>query len=902
MKRSVLLFIILFLSSVLSSYALTEDFTASMDAELSTCECYPLSKQILVTNTGDVESQYTLRMTGRGASLGALQTPSFSLAPGQSRLTTLNFLSTCQEKGDYPFTILLQTSLGLEKELKSTIKVQQCKTLTGNQIISKCAEARYGFRLNNVALQDEVVDIKVPEEVAAFVSLSENPVLMRAQTSKNIDLFFTSSCEQEGNIPFPVTFTAQSNGLKITHDLNTFIQNKDVPQIGSEITTFTFGREEAAFEIPLENTGSSPATYLLSVARGPSWISVEPLSITVPGMSLSSFTLLSTPPEEAVAGSYDVTLLVQVADTGVAYTKDFVVVLEDEPVEESGISSIFAGITLPMVLALVGGLLVLLLLVLLVAVLAKRKRGPGKKAMTQLDKQQMATERKLAALETREQRKTLKEQQRAEKMALRDQKHAERLAHRGKQEKLAAKEMKKQERLTERETRLLDKEQKRREKQEAKEKRLLKNALLQDLRQNFTLKEKEDELPTELVEEGKPWFWVVLLLLFLLFVGAGLIWFFYDFLIQNLPFFIVGFIILIIVLILLSVYWNKQERINRLRSSPEGRKLEQELKKEITDYYELIPRKEEVEEKATAFVSDKERRKEEKLAAKEAKKAAKAARQLEQEDAFAPAQGKSSWRWLWITFLVVLLLAAIASLIIYQTQFIILYWPYFIAGFAILMVLILIIDYIRFGNRKRQAWQHLAKGEEAVVLLTWRKGLTELYFTAQNDLENPKLIVKKLKATPLIGLDDEIYQYFEVEKTNVRSQDIAHATFRFRIAKKWLSKHNIPQDKVKLYRHTGSKWSALPTSFVGEDESFMFFESKSSEFSYFAIGGKPIQEKVYSAPYPEEAPRKQKTKRESKVSEEVVPEEQKSKLWVLWLAISLVLLIRLPFVQLLQIM
>ena len=936
MKRSLLLLLLVILFSVVSVHAATEDFVASMDATFNTCQCYPLSKQIVITNTGDIASTYSLYLNGNGATLAALQTPSFTLEPGQSRYTTLNFLSTCQELGNYPFSVLIQTSLGLEKELKSNIEVQKCKTLqvdalSGNQIVNNCGEARFTFRINNLGLQDEIVDISVDKNVASSVSLSENPVLLAPQKAKDVYLYVATSCDQEGDIPFTASFSGQNSGLHFDNALNVLVHNKDVPVVGGDITTLEFGREESAAEIPLENTGFGTVTYNLFVTQGPSWISIEPSSLTLPGYSVSSFTLVSAPPEDAESGTYNVEVVAQVADTGVTYTKSFTITLPEQE-SPSVLTGLFSGFSLPMILILVGGLLLLLLIILLIVILARRKRHSGveePRSSSKGAKEQRATERKLAALEAREKRNMLreqkraeKEQQHAEKMMVLEQRRAEKLAsreekraeklrereerqaekERRKQEKRDAKEAKLQERIAARESRILEKENKKRENQEAKEKHLLKNALLKDLRKNYNLVEKEDELPAELQEEKKPWLWIALLVLFLLIAGTTLIWFFYNFFIMYLPFFIIGFIVLIIVLILLSVYWNKKERINRLRSTVEGRKLEKELQKEVTDYYQLIPKRQEfVATAKTTGLTDKERRKEEKLAAKEAKKAAKASRQLASEEGYIPTQEPRSWRWLWITFLVVLLIAAIAALIIYQTNFVVLYWPYFTAGFVILIVLILIIDYLRFGNKKRQEWQYLEKGEEAVVLLSWRKGLTEIYFTVKNAVTQPRLIIKRLKATPLIGLDAEIYQYFEVEKTNIKTQDVDQATFRFKIRKNWLQKNNISEEKVKLYRHIGSKWGAIPTNFVGEDETFMYFEAKTSGFSYFAIGGKPLVEQVYAVPEPEEdlKPTKKAKAQTKRSQKEVVPEsteEETSKLWILWVSIAIILLLLIGFV------
>ena len=333
MKRSLLTFLFIFLFLVSSAYALTEDFTASLDAEdIHTCECFQKTKQILVTNTGDITSEYDVFLKGDAATLAVLQPTHLALQPGQSTLVNLNFFDTCRDLGNYPFTVALKTQFGLEKELKSNFIIQKCKTLqvdvlSGAQVINNCEEAKYDFLVTNVGAFEDVVDISVDKQVANSASLSQNPLILAPQQSKQISLFVPTSCEDEGNVPFTIFFTGQNSGFHVDQDLSLIINNRDFPILAADVDTINVGAEESSASLTLENTGYDTVTYHFAITQGPEWLSISPNIITVPGASVATFDFTSAPPEDAEAGKYDVTLTATVSDTGVVYTKNFTVAL-----------------------------------------------------------------------------------------------------------------------------------------------------------------------------------------------------------------------------------------------------------------------------------------------------------------------------------------------------------------------------------------------------------------------------------------------------------------------------------------------------------------------------------------------------------------------------------------------
>jgi PGF-pre-PGF domain-containing protein len=87
----------------------------------------------------------------------------------------------------------------------------------------------------------------------------------------------------------------------------------------------------------------------------------------------------------------------------------------------------------------------------------------------------------------------------------------------------------------------------------------------------------------------------------------------------------------------------------------------------------------------------------------------------------------------------------------------------------------------------------------------------------------------------------KVYEYFEVGLTNFTNDDIEKATIGFRVNKIWLDKNKINKTTVKLNRYFNTSWQVMPTDFIGESSSFVYYEAQIPGFSYFAITGEEIK-------------------------------------------------------------
>ena len=112
---------------------------------------------------------------------------------------------------------------------------------------------------------------------------------------------------------------------------------------------------------------------------------------------------------------------------------------------------------------------------------------------------------------------------------------------------------------------------------------------------------------------------------------------------------------------------------------------------------------------------------------------------------------------------------------------------------------------------------------------------------------NVKIKVEKLSAKPATvkEISGEIYQYYEITKTNLQDENIESVKIKFKVLKTWISDNDIDEATVALNRYVNDAWERLSTTKVNEDENFVYYEAETIGLSTFAITGEkkiPMEE------------------------------------------------------------
>ena len=88
-----------------------------------------------------------------------------------------------------------------------------------------------------------------------------------------------------------------------------------------------------------------------------------------------------------------------------------------------------------------------------------------------------------------------------------------------------------------------------------------------------------------------------------------------------------------------------------------------------------------------------------------------------------------------------------------------------------------------------------------------------------------------------------VYKYANIwagAKELEGEEGVIDAYIGFRVETSWLVDNNLEENSVKLLRWDGSKWVSLETTPKSRDYNFVYYESKTSGFSPFAIVANPV--------------------------------------------------------------
>jgi PGF-pre-PGF domain-containing protein len=97
----------------------------------------------------------------------------------------------------------------------------------------------------------------------------------------------------------------------------------------------------------------------------------------------------------------------------------------------------------------------------------------------------------------------------------------------------------------------------------------------------------------------------------------------------------------------------------------------------------------------------------------------------------------------------------------------------------------------------------------------------------------------KNKSTLVSGLPEgEIYKSFNVWVGNggiATSKNIENPAVCFKVERSWIKDKNIDKSSIILNRYSDKKWEQFPANLSGQDDKYLYFTSRTSGFSSFAI-------------------------------------------------------------------
>jgi PGF-pre-PGF domain-containing protein len=94
---------------------------------------------------------------------------------------------------------------------------------------------------------------------------------------------------------------------------------------------------------------------------------------------------------------------------------------------------------------------------------------------------------------------------------------------------------------------------------------------------------------------------------------------------------------------------------------------------------------------------------------------------------------------------------------------------------------------------------------------------------------------------------DQVYEYCELQFSNITQDNIISITIDSKVRKSWLSSTNVDQTNIALYTYTNNNWQNNTTQKTKDDSLYVYYTSNNLPFSqYIALGEfKPASSNIF---------------------------------------------------------
>jgi len=135
--------------------------------------------------------------------------------------------------------------------------------------------------------------------------------------------------------------------------------------------------------------------------------------------------------------------------------------------------------------------------------------------------------------------------------------------------------------------------------------------------------------------------------------------------------------------------------------------------------------------------------------------------------------------------------------------------------------------------------------EENATIPVENTALTEITIQVKNAAENVKITVQEVTegaAGIAIGAPGTTYKYLNIVAENITDAQIGSVVIRFKVEKSWIIANDIDIATITLnhYDPLTGEWTSLPTTYLSEDDTYVYFSAISPGLSIFGVSGSTI--------------------------------------------------------------
>jgi len=134
--------------------------------------------------------------------------------------------------------------------------------------------------------------------------------------------------------------------------------------------------------------------------------------------------------------------------------------------------------------------------------------------------------------------------------------------------------------------------------------------------------------------------------------------------------------------------------------------------------------------------------------------------------------------------------------------------------------------------------------DDFATMTTFKKdmGLEEIKISVTSTATNAKITVNKYnsKPTSVTEKSGSVYKYLQISTTNL--DNIKAAKITLKVEKSWMQSMGLKQEDIRMFKFDASatKWNELETTFLKSDDTYNYYETTVSSFSYFSIASKKV--------------------------------------------------------------
>jgi len=143
-----------------------------------------------------------------------------------------------------------------------------------------------------------------------------------------------------------------------------------------------------------------------------------------------------------------------------------------------------------------------------------------------------------------------------------------------------------------------------------------------------------------------------------------------------------------------------------------------------------------------------------------------------------------------------------------------------------------VIDELSNKNKLTQLFENIPDNKEIEILADDPiLPVTKIQIKITDPITSAKLeLIKDTTSST-----SSAYRLFQIQTTNLTSDDVGDIYVFFRVKKTWFSENYLTHTTVKLQKKVNSDWDDLTTSYLSEDNTYYTYKSTLTSFSDFRI-------------------------------------------------------------------